>query len=1147
MPGKYKISSDDRKKIYAIADLNMRGTYHELYINFGLVKQQNGNFICPAAGGHLNGKDTHASTSIDDTTGVGHCFACGYRFNMPKFWKEHIAGTQMDNNDSSYTSWLVDHLGLASMQNIHIEGVSKPASDQDKANIAAMKEGVHGLDELYDKVLDHYKKEHGGKEPVMSKTTNTIIKKIDALPIDIINQAVTNLLEDKEILDYLEKERKIKPNTIEKYRIGVETTRYGKRILFPYFDGTGALVNIKAYQPWNPKYKWAYPHPGRGSHPSPLINFTHSKLYFFEGEPDCYCAIAFGINGAVTLGSAVQVDIEKIFGDECQTLFNGKEIVICFDPDNAGRTHSAELARGLYKYAKQIKVIDFDKSDINPNGLDASITKEVENDKGVKEDKRTEKDFTDFLKKNGFDEPSLSAFLKLESETPVYTQNEERVDDVEYHVTIQEARSSKYASPLGNIKLAMIASVSDVDYNSYQMPQQIMVSCPKMLNSDYKGKCANCNVRKYPGFGLDTEITLDITSEYSHATISDPTKIALTRHQMLGLIEVTEMQKERNLKKFCGIPDACQAVNLMDASPQSLIRVRLGKDLREHGDNNQSSFAEVSMEGYMVEKDIIPNRSYRFRGVQTTTWNGQYAVMYIDDAEPISTSIELFKMDNNACELLQTFQPNADEDIHEHLMRRYNVFGNLSGITGREQMFFANDLAFFSAIEIRNKKILPEVTRGWVEVLIAGQSRCGKSVISKFLLDHYKVGDFVAGTSGVSIAGLLGGISYFKNTPKISWGKLPINDGGLLVIDEMSDMHVNTLSELKDVRSRGVAQIDKIKSSSIPARVRKIFLSNERTYGESTKQFTYGIQMILDLCVKPPVLSRFDFVVVVKTDDVAASRFASAYKNNYNEFTEYQCQKLIQWAYSRTPDDIVFEEGIEDYVNEQNIALTDMFHQSSQIINIEMRAKIIRMAVSLATMLFSIPPDGDYTKIYVTVEHAKYIVNVLIKEYSGPNMGLDHYSSMIKRSEHLGDMRFMMNILKYVGLDSIMTYNEFTENDLSSIFSDYLTRTLSRHGYLNMVDGLTDERMSKCDSIHEAQKRFVGLLIARNCIKKARYGRFIKTEQYNKWLQEREKQGDGAEASNILETGSNEQYTEVVQEISSFAQADRLNGQRGVG
>ena len=98
-----------------------------------------------------------------------------------------------------------------------------------------------------------------------------------------------------------------------------------------------------------------------------------------------------------------------------------------------------------------------------------------------------------------------------------------------------------------------------------------------------------------------------------------------------------------------------------------------------------------------------------------------------------------------------------------------------------------------------------------------------------------------------------------------------------------------------------------------------------------------------------------------------------------------------------------------------------------------------------------------------------------------------------------------------------------------------------------MVDGLTDERMSKCDSIHEAQKRFVGLLIARNCIKKARYGRFIKTEQYNKWLQEREKQGDGAEASNILETGSNEQYTEVVQEISSFAQADRLNGQRGVG
>jgi len=1144
MPSRYKINAEDRKKIYAIADLHMRGTYHELYIQYGLVRQSNGNFICPSKEGHLKGTDTHASISIDNITGVGHCFACDFRFNFPKYWKAYVAGTPMDHNDGSYTSWLVDHLGLASIPNIHIDGVSAPMSDSDKSNIEAMKQGVHGLSELYDKLLAHYKQEHGGKDPVMSKTTNELIKKVEALPMDIIDRAVSNLLADTEMLEILKRDRNIGVDVIEKYRLGMAEFNYGKCFVFPYFDGAGALINIKAYQPWNKKYKWRYPILNRGAHPSPLVNFTHSKLYFFEGEPDTYCAISWGISGAVTLGAVTAIDIEQYFGSECKSLFDGKEIVICLDSDDAGVIRSRTLARALYGYAKQIKIINLNKSDINPYGLDPDRVEKDEDDK----EKRVEKDFTDFLRKNGFDDIAISRFLQLESDTEVYVQNDDRVSDIEYHVTIQEARNSKYASPLGNIKLEIVASVSDVDYNAYQMPQKIIASCAKMVDPTYKGRgCSGCKLHKYPGFGMQTEVTLDITNDRSQETINDPIKIALTRHQMLGLIEVTEMQKEHNLKRFCGIPEACQSVNLMDACPKSLIRVRLGKDLREHSDSHQNSFAEVNMEGYMVEKDIVPNRSYRFTGVQTTTWNGQYAVMYIDDAIPISTSIELFKMDSKTCELLQTFQPNEDEDIHTHLLRRYNVFGNLSGITGRERMFLTNDLAFFSAKEIHNKTILPEVTRGWVEVLIAGDSRCGKSVVSKFLQDHYKIGDFIAGTSGVSVAGLIGGISYFKNTPKISWGKLPINDGGIVIIDEMSDMHINTLSELKDVRSRGVAQIDKIKSSSIPARVRKIFLSNERTYGESVKNFTYGIQMILDLCIKPSVLSRFDFVHYVKTKDVPPQSFASAYKSNFNEFTEYQCQKLIQWAYSRTPSDIMFEEGIEHYLNEQNIALTDQFHPSSQIINIEMRAKIIRMATALATMLFSIPPDGDYNKIYVTIEHAKYIVWMLIDEYTGENMNLDSYSDMIKRSEQLGDMRFMMNILKYVGIDAVMRYNEFTENDLASIFSDYLTRTLSRHKQLMMVDGMTDERMSTCETIHEAQKKFVGLLTARNCIKKARYGRFIKTEQFNKWLEDRAKKGEHAETSDILESVKDEQYTQVLQEISSFAQIDLKYRQRGAG
>ena len=401
------------------------------------------------------------------------------------------------------------------------------------------------------------------------------------------------------------------------------------------------------------------------------------------------------------------------------------------------------------------------------------------------------------------------------------------------------------------------------------------------------------------------------------------------------------------------------------------------KDVSEYGDPATSA---IHMEAYMVgDQDIYANKSYKFQAVHTTSWNGQYSVLFAHEAEPIATSIENFKMNDDIHNILMSFRRKSGESMDEHFQRRYKVFGNAAGITGREDLFMMNDLAFFSAAEIHNKTLFPSVRRGFVEILIAGDSRCSKTVVSKFLHDHYKIGEFISGSGAVSRTGLLGGITSFNNSQAISWGKIPANDGGIITIDELSNINYEAFDSLTPCRSSGVAEVQMSKSGKVPARTRKIMLSNARGNEQSRPNHTFGFEMLKDICFgKDALLSRFDIAYIVRQGDVKYAEFESSYDQISTEFTEFQCQALIKWCYSRKPNDIIVEDGLEEYITSKSGELLNKFHSSTQLVNIEMRAKVFRMATAIATMLYSIPPNNDWDKVYVTREHVDHICKFII-------------------------------------------------------------------------------------------------------------------------------------------------------------------------
>ena len=1035
MPGKYKLQKDDYKYLFSIIDIEMSGKYHSIYESFGVKYGGKGNkFYCIQPEAHSLGVDSHPSMDVDNNNGLFRCWSCNISGNLQKFWKEFVANSPQDRNEGSFTSWAIDYLHLDRFINID----DKPENAKIKLEMKT----------LYEKLNNEHVKETG-QPYVMSQDIKDQVKKEMFLEVKMNDVYVDSLLANAELMKYLEETRNIKKDQIIKYRIGYN----GDAITFPMFTVNGDLCNIKAYKPWlTGPGKWAFPFPGYQTIPSPAINFMSNKIYQFEGETDAYCAISFGLN-AVTFGSASNADANKIFGtDTAKQLFTGKEIVICMDADEAGMKASLSIAASIYPYAKQIKVIDLNRSEINPHGLDLAVMKIVDG-----KEKRAQKDFTEFMMLNGFNDNAVKIFLELEDNTKVYSENTSRKSKEVFKVTLQEARQSRYYSDDGMIELDLIASVGDVDCSSFKYPTMISARCKCMSDDNLcEGVCKNCSIPNMPQFGKVNDMNFKLDKE---ANPKDKLSIRLKEHDILGLIETTDDKKNLQKKRLLKISERCQDVVLTDKNVNGLIHVRLVRDIAETSDmsaTRDAAASEIDLEAYMLERDLYPNRSYRFKAVQTTAWNGQHAVLFCYSAEPIATAIDTFQMNDEIDDTLQIFKQKDGESIQGALDRRYEVFSNASGINKREDLFFINDLVYFSPIEIDNKTILPAIKRGWVEVLIAGQSRCGKTVVSKFLHNHYKVGEFIGGSNAVSRTGLVGSIEYYRKKPSIRWGKFPMNDCGVVIIDELSIISEKDFDDLTYLRSEGLAEIVKQKYGVMKARVRKIMLSNKRTYKNSDYSSENadetGINMLKRLCGKDQILSRFDLAYIVSSHDV--EEFSAVYEQMSTEFTEHQCQTLIKWAWSRKPNDVVFEEDFETGLNVAQERLLEKFHASTQLINQEMRAKLARLAIALATMLYS-TVKGDNTKIFVKTEYVYYMMNYLIKIYCGVNMQLDRFSSIQKKKECLGDLSPIINMMKYVDGNLFAQYSEFSVDDLKIVFAGVLSRVANSK--LCLMDGVTGE------------------------------------------------------------------------------------------
>lgn len=392
---------------------------------------------------------------------------------------------------------------------------------------------------------------------------------------------------------------------------------------------------------------------------------------------------------------------------------------------------------------------------------------------------------------------------------------------------------------------------------------------------------------------------------------------------------------------------------------------------------------------------------------------------------------------------------------------------NVTKIYRRHDLAFIYDLCIHSVIQFRFQGDL--VRKGWVEALIIGDTRCGKSESIDRLSRHYRSGEMVSG-EGASYAGLVGGLQQIQNHWSITWGKMVLNDRRALTVDEFQGLSIEAIGRLSGVRSSGMAEINKIQSERTLARVRLFALANPRGR-RPLAGFNTGMHAIEDLIGAPEDIARFDVCGTVASKEVPVE-VINAYVRPIvpHVYTSAACAKLVNWAWSRRPDDVVWQKGTEHAVLDAATALSKKF-APPLVEPAEQRIKVARLSVAAAARVFS---TDDGRRVVVTPAHVEFVAQFLEEVYCKPSMALDIYSAAKHSETHLHDSKAVKEKLALLPADFrglLSDAPSFSERDVQDFGS------LSR----------------------DAAADLCSFFVRQRCVKKGRFG-YHKLPAFTKFL-----------------------------------------------
>lgn len=745
-------------------------------------------------------------------------------------------------------------------------------------------------------------------------------------------------LRNPDLMRWFHEKRGFTDETVAWWQLGWD----GQRVTIPVRDGSGDLVNVRRY------LRDATGEQGKmlslmsGSGPDTTTRLfpgeaLPSDVLLVEGEWDAMLARQHGFANAFTVTSGAGV-----WNPTLTPLFTGTTVTIAYDNDEAGMKGTVKVARILSSAGVNVRVVRIPNLPL----------------KG---------DITDFFVEQQRSPDELRSIIA--DGTPFIVTPDAAAEADAVVVPLHKASESAFRG----VRQELPVLLSGKAMTPYTIPFRFTVRCD-MSNKRFCGICPMLEVNG------EREVTL---------SASEPAA--------LSLVDVTSKEQLSALKVLAKAIPQCNRPQIEVHESVNVEELRLIPELDTKSEDGGDT-EYVGRTGYFMGHGLLPNRGYRMRGYAHPHPKSQATVHLLSEAEPAQDNISAFAMTPDL-RMALTGMFNEDDPTDTFAAVYADFADTVHRIRDRIDMQIAYDLVWHSVIAFYFNGAF--VRRGWTETMVIGDSGQGKSEMATNLLRHYGLGERVQGEQA-SAAGLLGGLEKMGDTWILSWGRVPLNDKRLLIIDEAQGLHTSQIEGMSDVRASGVAEITKIRTERTNARCRLIWLANPIS-GLTLSQHNQGVLAIKELFKKPEDIRRLDFALTVASGDVDFARSINVRHAAADapRFTSELSRALILWAWSRRPDQVVFDADATDLILSAATTMGRRYHASIPLVEpSDQRLKLARLAVATAARRFS-TDDGEVLRVQIA--DVRFVIAYLDRIYGARSMAYTEYSDQMRKGESLDD------------------------------------------------------------------------------------------------------------------------------------------------
>lgn len=600
--------------------------------------------------------------------------------------------------------------------------------------------------------------------------------------------------------------------------------------------------------------------------------------------------------------------------------------------------------------------------------------------------------------------------------TDLEPYTEKAIREVTTSQAIDEATSlskSEYVENLNTWVTLENMCVIGADPKTYTIPNKLKVRC---MNSNCVKPC---------------RIGVARTAE----------EIDIDPRQLLQFVNSPDNVQDNYLKKLF----SCKSVGSEPASYVN-VQVIMFQESASFKDGMDDASYEPRYGIYLYEETrLIPTVKYNFTACRVTDPRTQQNYYVIKHAEAVQqaaghcddATIAYFRACAERCH-------SAAELVDLH----YSRWESICGIEGRPDLFGAVILTYASVTEIPWKG---GIIKGWLDSMVIGDTRTGKSQLAQRFVKHLQMGSYINGENARR-TGVIGGVQRNGDSWIITWGAIPMNDKGLLVIDEASGLEIEDIKELSATRSSGAVTINKIAKGEARARTRLIWLSNPRSgrniedfYWKGYGAFTEYIPVVEDQ-------ARYDLVLSAARDDVQSLK---GLRNLPLDESKYRNLFSFSWTVDKESVNITKDAAtrIEEVAKE----LSREYEGGPLIVGVAVHEKLLRLSCAFAVLCGNI----NNGRLDVTVQHIDYAKEFLMSTLNKSTMDYKSFIEESKRAQKqkASNIDFIKSlIVTYPAIKILLSAQRFRGNQVqeilgvdraeaSKIISELLTRGLMKISY----------------------------------------------------------------------------------------------------